>query len=98
MTGDGGVAGEDGVHLAGLQSSVGQGDPAKTMYLINCSDGPGQNDTGESPNCDWYSPPARPKSRAAARHNARMAAEAAAYNDSEAAQRLEERIAALGSR
>jgi hypothetical protein len=76
-------------------SSTGGGDPAKTIYLVNCSEGPGDNDTGEAPNCDWYSPPAKPGSRAARRDAAAFAAKAAAYNRSAAGRNVLERMKAL---
>lgn len=46
------------------EMSVGQGDAAKEQYLVNCSNGP---PGGSGPtDCDWYSAPAKPSSRAAA--------------------------------
>jgi hypothetical protein len=68
---------------------------AKEQYLLNCSEGPSDSDTGESPNCDWYSPPPRPGSEAAQRQKEAFAAEAAAFRRSAAGQRLRERMEAL---
>jgi hypothetical protein len=76
-------------------SSTGTGDVAKEQYLLNCSEGPSDSETGESPNCDWYSPPAQPGSEAAKRHNEALAAESAAFEKSEAGRRMRERMEAL---
>ena len=77
-------------------SSTGQGDPVKTNYLINCAEGPGKNDTGESMSCDWYSNPPQPDTKEAARARAAMDAEARAYLRTPESKRLLERIEALG--
>jgi hypothetical protein len=77
--------------------SVGMGDPAKEQYLVNCSEGPSESETGESPNCDWYSPPAQPDSQAAQRQNERFAAEASAFERSAAGRRMRERMEALAA-
>ena len=46
------------------------GDPAKTEYLVDCSNGP---DTDTSPlACDWWVPPAKPGSAAAQRAGGRV--------------------------
>jgi hypothetical protein len=76
-------------------SSVGGGDLAKTQYLLACSEGPSDSDTGESPNCDWYSPPAQPNSREAKRRNEGAAAAARAFERSPEARQLQRRIDAL---
>jgi hypothetical protein len=46
-------------------TSVGGGDPAKTQYLIECSNGP-DDDTGPL-DCDWWRPAPKPESLAAKR-------------------------------
>jgi hypothetical protein len=46
-------------------TSTGGGDPAKTQYLIECSNGP-DNDTGPL-DCDWWRPAPKPASPAAKR-------------------------------
>jgi hypothetical protein len=52
-------------------TSVGGGDPVKTQYLIECSNGP-DNDTGPT-DCDWWRPAPQPQSAAAARAGAEQA-------------------------
>ena len=42
-------------------TSVGDGDSAKTQYLIECSNGP-DNDTGPT-DCDWWRPAPQPDER-----------------------------------
>lgn len=76
-------------------SSVGGGDLAKTMYLLECSNGPTDTDSGERPGCDWYSPPAKPSSKAARRRASTRAAIAAEWLQTEEARALQERIDAL---
>lgn len=76
-------------------SSVGAGDVVKTAYLLACSEGPADNDTGETPTCDWFSPPPKPNSRAAARQRRARAAEARAFAGSAAAADLQERMEAF---
>jgi len=75
--------------------SVGYGDPAKTNYLIECSNGPSMdNDTGETA-CNWYSPPPKPNSKAARQESRAMAAEARAFARTAASRRLLERMDAF---
>jgi hypothetical protein len=49
-------------------TSVGGGDPAKTQYLLECSNGP-DDDTGPT-DCDWWRPAPRPRSAASERQDA----------------------------
>ena len=73
-------------------TSVGYGDPARTQYLIGCSEGAGDGETGESPSCDWFTPPAKPSSKAAARNSAALEAEYAAFEKSAAGRALREQL------
>jgi hypothetical protein len=74
-------------------SSTGAGDDAKTIYLVDCSNGPDE-DSGPL-DCDWWTPPAAPGS-AAARAKARAFNRAAIrYAASPAGRRLQQRIEAL---
>ncbi len=71
-------------------SSVGQGDPAKEAYLVDCSEGP-DTDTGPQ-DCDWWGPPAKPGSAEAKRRmRARVRADRA-FSRTDEAKRLAERM------
>jgi hypothetical protein len=59
ITGPGGGAPPD-VLPSNCDTSVGGGDPSKTAYLIDCSEGP--DETGP---CDWWDPAPKPESSAA---------------------------------
>jgi hypothetical protein len=74
-------------------SSMGAGDPAKTQYLVDCSNGP-DKDTGPM-DCDWWVTPARPGSAEAARQQRRAARAGRAFNASPEAARLRKRMADL---
>lgn len=74
-------------------SSVGLGDPAKTQYLVDCSNGP-DTDTGPL-DCDWWTPPAKPGSAAARARAAQFSAAASKYNASPQGVRLARKMAAL---
>ena len=74
-------------------SSTGNGDVAKERYLLDCSEGPDEN-TGPL-DCDWWDPPARPRSAAARRSSREFAAAARAFARSDAARRLRSRIGDL---
>jgi hypothetical protein len=77
------------------ESSVGAGDPAKTVYLVDCSNGP-DTDTGPM-DCDWWSTPARPGSSAAQARAARFSAAARKFNASPQGVRLARKMSALSS-
>ena len=74
-------------------SSVGIGDPARTKYLIECSNGPDE-DTGEL-DCDWWRRPARPGTEQAQREQRTRARAAERWNSSPAAEALRDRSAKL---
>jgi hypothetical protein len=74
-------------------SSVGLGDPAKEAILLDCSEGP-DDETGPL-DCDWWQPPAQPKSAAAKTQRRELARAAERFEGSEEADRLRDRIAAL---
>ncbi|MCW3009648.1 MAG: hypothetical protein JWO90_52 [Solirubrobacterales bacterium] len=74
-------------------SSVGNGDVAKERYLLDCSEGP---DGGTGPlDCDWYSPPARPGSAAAATRSRQVAEASIAFAGTAEARELRARMEAL---
>jgi hypothetical protein len=52
----------------GGATNTGTGDPVKEAVLLNCA----QVATGD-PSCEWYVKPAKPKTKAAARQDARLA-------------------------
>ena len=73
--------------------SIGLGDPAKTQYLVDCSNGP---DKDTSPlACDWWFTPPKPGSPQAARRRAEFSAAATRFDRSAAGRRLQQRISAL---
>ena len=74
-------------------SSVGAGDPAKTQYLVDCSEGPDE-DTGPL-DCDWWSDPPRPGSEAAVQRSAAFSKAARRFDTSARGARLRSRIAEL---
>ncbi len=74
-------------------TSVGGGDPAKTQYLIECSNGP-DNDTGPT-DCDWWRPAPRPESAAAESENAARKRAFRKYAQTEQAQDLVDRMKAF---
>lgn len=78
-------------------SSVGNGDVAKTRYLVTCAEGPSDTETGET-DCNWYSPPPQPKSTAARREAQRMAAEGRAFERSAEGRRLRAKIDSYAGR
>jgi hypothetical protein len=63
-----GVGSPPNVLPSDCSTSVGGGDPAKTQYLLECSNGP-DDDTGPT-DCDWWRPAPQPTSAAAARQDA----------------------------
>jgi hypothetical protein len=74
-------------------TSVGTGDLAKEAYLVDCSEGP-DDDTGPL-DCDWWGTPPRPGSAAARSRSREFAAAARAYEGTEEAERLRQRMAEL---
>jgi hypothetical protein len=77
------------------ESSVGNGDPGKERYLIECSEGPDEN-TGPL-DCDWWTPPPKPGSDAAAAKRRRFARASRAYAASDEGRRLLRRMEALAA-
>jgi hypothetical protein len=75
--------------------SVGNGDPAKEAYLLECANGPDE-DRGPL-DCDWWTPPARPGTEEAARQRAARARAARAYEQTPEAERMRERMDALAA-
>jgi hypothetical protein len=75
--------------------SVGNGDVAKEQYLVNCSEGP-PGGTGPL-DCDWYTPPARPGSAAAAARSRAVAVGSQQFARSAEGQRLRQRMEALAA-
>jgi hypothetical protein len=94
ITGPGAPSSPPDVLPSDCASSVGQGDPVRTGYLIDCSEGP-DSDTGPGA-CDWWTPPAKPGSAAAARQAHRQAVGARIWSRSAEAQALEDRLTELG--
>jgi hypothetical protein len=76
-------------------TSVGGGDPAKTQYLIECSNGP-DNDTGPL-DCDWWRPAPKPQSAAAKRRDARRSQAFRDYARTEQAHDLLARMKRLAA-
>jgi hypothetical protein len=74
-------------------TSVGNQDFAKLLYLIECGNGP-DDDTGPT-DCDWWTVPAPPGSKGAARERKRNAAAARKLRRSPEARELRRRVAAL---
>jgi hypothetical protein len=75
------------------EMSVGQGDPAKTQYLIDCSLGPNEGTSS----CDWFEAPEQPGSAAAARAHAEAVRAAQAYAKTAEADRLRQRMEELAA-
>jgi hypothetical protein len=94
ITGPGSPSSPPDVLPSDCETSVGQGDPVRTQYLIDCSEGP-DDDTGPMA-CDWWQPPAKPGSAAAALQLNRQAEAAAQWERSPEADALRERLAELG--
>jgi hypothetical protein len=76
-------------------SSVGNGDPAKEQYLVDCSEGP-DDETGPL-DCDWWTPPPPPGSGAARRRSAEFTRAARAYSSSAEGHRMLQRMRALAA-
>jgi hypothetical protein len=74
-------------------TSVGIGDPARTKYLLECSNGPDE-DAGEL-DCDWWRRPARPGTSEAERQQRTREHAAERWNSTPAAKALRARIARL---
>jgi hypothetical protein len=73
--------------------SVGGGDSAKLVYLIDCADGPDE-DTGPL-DCDWWQPPLRPGSAALARRAKVVDIASRTFDRTPAAAQLRARVARL---
>jgi hypothetical protein len=71
-------------------TSVGNDDPAKLAYLVDCGNGPDE-DTGPT-DCDWWTVPARPGSPAAQSTALSRARAAQAFRESPEADALKERL------
>jgi hypothetical protein len=74
-------------------TSVGRNDFAKLLYLIECGNGP-DDDTGPT-DCDWWTVPAPPGSKAASRELERNSAAARRLARSPEVRELRRRVAAL---
>ncbi len=94
VTGPGSPSSPPDVLPSSCDTSVGQGDGARTQYLIECSNGP-DDDTGPM-DCDWWQPPAKPGSAAAKRKLHRTAAATARWSKSPEAAELQARLQELG--
>ena len=102
VTGPGGagrVAGSPPAVLPGCSngsnpgSSLGLGDPAKTQYLVDCSNGPDKDTSPMA--CDWWFTPPKPGSPAAAQRRAAVSKAAARFALSAEGRRLQQRMSAL---
>jgi hypothetical protein len=69
---------------------VGNGDPAKEQYLVDCAEGP-DDETGAL-DCDWWTPPPRPGSAAARRRSAEFRRAARRFALTNEGIRLRERM------
>jgi hypothetical protein len=76
-------------------SSTGNGDPVKEQYLVDCSRGPSPSPPPIT--CDWWTPPEKPGSAAAARERAKADREAQAFLRTAEADRLRQRMEALAA-
>lgn len=74
-------------------TSVGNNDVAKLLYLVDCSNGPDE-DTGPA-DCDWWTLPAKPGSKAARSAGRSRARAARALASSPRADALRKRAARL---
>jgi hypothetical protein len=94
ITGPGSPSSPPDVLPSNCETSVGQGDGARTGYLIECSNGP-DDDTGPM-DCDWWQPPPKPGSAAAKRKLHRTAAATARWAQSPEAAEVRTRLQELG--
>ena len=74
-------------------SSRGLGDPAKTQYLVDCSEGPDQETSPMA--CDWWFAPPKPTGAEARRRRLAFAGASRDFARTSAGQRILERIDAL---
>lgn len=75
--------------------SIGNGDVAKELYLVDCSEGPDE-DTGPL-DCDWWTAPDRPGSAEAESRSREVARASEAFAGTPEAQRLRQRMEALAA-
>jgi hypothetical protein len=75
--------------------SLGNGDPAKEAYLVDCSEGPDE-DTGPL-DCDWWQPPTRPGSAAAAARSGEVATASQRFQLSSEGRALRKRMEAIAA-
>ena len=94
ITGPGSPSSPPDVLPSDCATSVGQGDPVRTQYLIECSNGP-DDDTGPM-DCDWWQAPPKPGSAAAKRKLYRTAAAAERWATTPEAEALRTRLEELG--
>ena len=94
VTGPGGHGTPPDVLPSDCATSVGPGDDAKTGYLIDCGDGPDEDTSPLA--CDWWQPPPRPGTAAAARKQNRTALAVERWEASVEAEALRDRLAELG--
>ena len=78
-------------------TSIGTGDAAKTVVLLDCSNWDRGETAADFPTCDWFSSPPEPGSAAARRQQARSERELTAFLETAEAARLRERIQAYAS-
>jgi hypothetical protein len=76
-------------------SSVGMGDVAKELYLIDCASGPDE-DTGPLA-CDWWSDPPRPGGAGARRRAREVAAASRRFSLTPKARELRQKMEALAA-
>ena len=104
LTGDPPISPVEGASLPGFlpeacgSSSIGLGDPAKEVVLLNC--GLNFERGGEQPSgplCDWFTNPREPGSPGANRQQRAYERAAARYNGSDEAEELQQRIEDLVS-
>ena len=78
---------------ANPDASVGPGDPTKTVYLVDCSEGP---DEDEGPlDCDWWRLPPRPGGAAASSRAREVALASRRFARSAEGRRVSERMSEL---
>jgi hypothetical protein len=76
-------------------SSVGNGDPAKERYLVDCAEGPDEDTSPLA--CDWWTPPPKPGSEAARKRAIEFERAARIYSASAEGRRMLQRMRALAA-